>query len=129
MGPCLTCYIPKENNLSLSIDIDLILDEITNGNLTRTRKGNHWEVYFNERSFTVSIEKADLEEIINDLIIEKIEPVSLDLDQPIFNLGVCCNVKNKEINNNFVNQFLNHLEKKSIKVIGLIGSNEFNLNL
>ncbi len=129
MGPCLTCYIPKENNLLLSIDVDLILDEITNGNLTRTRKGNHWEVYFNEAPFTISIKKADLDEMIDDFIIEKIEPKFLNFNQPIFNLGICCNIKNKEINNNFVNQFLNHLEKKSTKIIGLIGNNEFNLNL
>ena len=80
MGPCLTCYIPKENNLSLSIDIDLILNEITNRNLTRTRKGNHWEVNFNERPFIISIKKANLEEMIDDLITEKIEPISLNLN-------------------------------------------------
>lgn len=129
MGPCLTCYIPKENNLSLSINIDLILDEITHGNLTRTRKGNHWEAYFNERPFTISIKETDLEEMIDDLISEKIEPISLNLNQPIFTLSICCNVNDRQINNDFVNQFLNHLEKKSIEIIGLVGSNEFNLNL
>lgn len=127
MGPCLTCYIPKESNLSLSIDIDLILDKIVNGNLTRTRKGNNWKAYFDEKPFMISIKLTDLEEMIDDLIRENIEPISLDLNQPIFTLGICCNVKDREINNNFVNQFLNHLEKKSIKIVGLIGSSEFEL--
>lgn len=129
MGPCLVCYVSSESHLALGIEIDLLLDKISNTNLNRSRKGNYWEVFFSNYLFTISIKEADLDEMVDDFIIEKIELKPQSLNQPIFNLSVCCNGKNEEMNNIFINQFLHHVKRKSINIIGLIGHQEFRLNL
>ncbi len=122
MGPCLKCYFIKDSD-SKSF-ISSLLSDLSSENVISSRKEEYWVVFYQNIEYTIAIQKADLEIMIDEFIIENIAYDKVALTNNVFELDICCSTNNKAINDHFVNSFLIKLTKE-IKIIGMIGKSEF----
>lgn len=124
MGPCLSLLVVKDEKMLN--DLNTLNDEISNKNVSTSKKGNEWNIIFENTKYTVTVKDVSLEEIL-DILITKKSNLDFNFEDEFKEINICCYAKDKELNNKFMNNFLMLFSRYSYDVLEILGGDEFNI--